>query len=174
MRARPALSCVLTACMAAAGCGGGPERTAGPAAGTGGEPPAAFPSVDPVTTVQPLGYGPGARGRLAVGAIGVVDLANHAAIEPATMAVNREQTLQRLRWSGWGNPSTSGRGRVETLICDPTCATGRLERSTAVIVLSTPRRCGGGRFYTRSTMTYKEPKTGRTRAPDTYLRTPPC
>ena len=32
----------------------------------------------------------------------------------------------------------------------------------------------GRRFYTRSTMTYKEPGTGRTRAPDTYLRTPPC
>ena len=43
-----------------------------------------------------------------------------------------------------------------------------------MIVLSKPRRCGGARFYTRSTMTYKEPETGRTRAPDTYLRTPPC
>ena len=90
------------------------------------------------------------------------------------LAVNSEQTLDGLRWSGWGNPSTTGRGQVETLICDPTCAQGRLEASTAVIVLSKPRRCGGSRFYTRSTLTYKEPKTGRTRAPDTYLRTPPC
>ena len=38
------------------------------------------------------------------------------------MAVNSEQTLDGLRWSGWGNPSTTGRGDVETLICDPTCA----------------------------------------------------
>ena len=90
------------------------------------------------------------------------------------MDVNREQRLDGLRWSGWGSPRTTGRGEVETLICDPTCATGRLERSTAVIVLSKPRRCGGRRFYTRSSMTYEEPKTGRTRAPDTYLRTPPC
>lgn len=175
MRARRALSCLLAACVAVAGCGGGDEeRTAAPAAGIGGEPPAASPSVDPEATVQPLGYRPGAKARLAAGAIGVVDLKNRAAIEPRAMDINSEQTLDGLRWSGWGNPSATGRGEVDTLICDPSCATGRLEHSNAVIVLSKPRRCGGRRFYTRSTMTYKEPKTGRTRAPDTYLRTPPC
>ena len=129
--------------------------------------------MSPVTTPQPLRYGPGARARLAAGAIGVVDLANRATIEPALMDVNQEQRLDGLRWSGWGSPRTTGRGDVDTLICDPNCATGRRERSTAVIVLSKPRRCGARRFYTRSTMTYEEPKTGRTRAPDTYLR-PPC
>jgi hypothetical protein len=175
MRAGRGLSCVLAACLAAAGCGGGDKETAAtPAAGTGGEPPAATESVAPEATAQPLGYGPGAKARLAAGAIGVVDLANRAAIEPQKMDVNNEQKLDGLRWSGWGNPSTTGRGEVDTLVCDPTCANGTLERSTAVIVLSKPRRCGGSRFYTRSTLTYKEPKTGRTRAPETYLRTPPC
>ena len=89
------------------------------------------------------------------------------------MDVNAEQTLDGLRWSGWGNASATGRGKVDTLVCDPTCATGRREHSSAEIVLSKPRRCGG-RFYTRSSMTYEEPGTHRTRAPDTYLRTPPC
>jgi hypothetical protein len=171
MRARRGPLCVLAACLAVAGCG---EPTAAPRAGTGGEPPAATASVAPEATAQPLAYGPGAKARLAGGAIGVVDLANRAAIAPRRMDVNSEQKLDRLRWSGWGNPSATGRGAVDTLVCDPTCATGRLEQSTAVIVLSKPRRCGGARFYTRSTLTYKEPKTGRTRAPDTYLRTPPC
>jgi hypothetical protein len=174
MRARRGAICVLAACLAVAGCGGGKERAAAPAAGTGGEPPAATASVAPEATVQPLGYAAGAKAQLAAGAVGVVDLANRAAIAPQRMDVNGEQKLDRLRWSGWGNPSATGRGDVDTLVCDPTCATGRLERSTAVIVLSKPRRCGDGRFYTRSTMTYREPKTGRTRAPDTYLRTPPC
>jgi hypothetical protein len=171
MRALRRLSCLLATCLAVAGCGGGDEEGT---AGTGGEPPAATASVAPEATVQPLGYGRGAKAQLAAGAIGVVDLTNRAAIEPQKMGVNGEQTLEGLRWSGWGNPRTTGRGDVDTLICDPTCATGRLEPSTAVIVLSRPRRCGGRRFYTRSTMTYKEPKTSRTRAPDTYLRTPPC
>ena len=170
-----ALSCTLAACLAVAGCGGDDERAAAPAGapGVGGEPPAASSTVSPVATPQPLRYGPGARARLAAGAVGVVDLGNRAAIEPALMEVNREQALEKLRWSGWGSPRTTGRGAVDTLICDPTCATGRRERSTAVVVLSRPRRCGARRFYTRSTMTYEEPETGRTRAPDTYLR-PPC
>ena len=166
-----ALACLSA--LALVGCGG-EERAAAPAAGTGGEPPAPSSTADPVATVQPLRYGPGARARLAAGGIGVVDLGNRAAIEPALMDVNREQRLEGLRWSGWGNTSATGRGEVDTLICEPTCATGRRERSTAVIVLSKPRRCGSRRFYTRSTMTYREPESGRTRAPDTYLRTPPC
>jgi hypothetical protein len=171
-----ALICTLAACLAVAGCGGDDESTAAPtapAAGVGGEPPVASSTVSPVTTPQPLRYGAGARARLAAGAIGVVDLTNRAAIEPALMAVNREQRLEGLRWAGWGSPRTTGRGDLDTLICDPNCATGRRERSTAVIVLSKPRRCGTRSFYTRSTMTYEEPETGRTRAPDTYLR-PPC
>jgi hypothetical protein len=176
MRVGRGLSCMLAACLAVAGCGGGDggEERAAPAAGVGGEPATASPSADPVTTPQPLRYVHDARAALAAGQIGVVDLSDRAGIEPATMDVNREQTLDGLRWSGWGNPSATGRGEVDTLICDPTCATGRRERSTAVIVLSKPRRCGGRRFYTRSTMTYEQPGTDRTRAPDTYLRTPPC
>jgi hypothetical protein len=170
---RRALTCVLAACLAVTGCGGDEEGAATPAAGVGGEPPVASSTVSPVTTPQPLRYGPGARARLATGAIGVVDLANRATIEPVLMDINQEQQLDELRWSGWGGPRTTGRGAVDTLICDPNCATGRRERTTAVIVLSRPRRCGARRFYTRSTMTYEEPTTGRTRAPDTYLR-PPC
>jgi hypothetical protein len=171
MRAARGLSCLLGACVALAGCGGGGGARDERAAAT---PAAPTPSVDPVTTPQPLRYRPGARAGLAAGQIGVVDLANRAGIEPAKMDVNAEQTLDGLHWSGWGNDSATGRGRVDTLVCDPTCATGRLERSSAVIVLSKPRRCKSGRFYTRSTMTYVEPGTDRTRAPDTYLRTPPC
>jgi hypothetical protein len=164
---------LLFACMAVAGCGGsgggggGEERAAA-------TPAAPTPSVSPVTTPQPLSYRPGARAGLAAGRIAVVDLADRAGIEPAKMDVNAEQTLEGLRWSGWGGDSTTGRGKVDTLVCDPTCATGRREESSAVIVLSKPRRCTGGRFYTHSTMTYVEPGTERTRAPDTYLRTPPC
>jgi hypothetical protein len=171
---RRGLSCVLAACLALAGCGGDEQRATPAAAGVGGEPPTASPTANPVTTPQPLHYLRGARAGLAAGQIAVVDLSNRAGIEPATMDVNREQTLDALRWSGWGNPRATGRGKVDTLICDPTCATGRRERSTAVIVLSKPRRCGNRHFYTRSSMTYEEPGTNRTRAPDTYLRTPPC
>jgi hypothetical protein len=173
---RVALVCSLVLCAALAGCGGGDDREAGAAAppGTGGEPAPGGSTVDPEPTAQPLRHRRGAREALAAGGVAVVDLANHVGVEPSSMDVNREQRLSGLRWSGWGAARATGRGRVETLICEPNCATGRLETSRAVIVLSRPRRCGDRRFYTRSSMTYDEPGTGRTRAPDTYLRTPPC
>jgi hypothetical protein len=171
---RIALACAVAVCLGGTGCGAGDEERATPAAGVGGEPATPSPAVAPEATVQPLRYGPGARAAIAAGRVAVVDLANRAAVEPATMDVNREQTLASLRWSGWDTPSATGRGEVDTLVCEPTCATGRRERSRATIVLSAPRRCDGRRFYTRSSMTYEERGTGRTRAPDTYLRTPPC
>jgi hypothetical protein len=175
MRARrPALACALAACLAASGCGGGSEeeRTGSPA-GTGDGAPAAE-AVPPESTPQPLDYTAGARPALERGAIGVVDVTNRVGVAPAAMDVNKQQRVSRLRWAGWGASRTTGRGRVRTLVCEPTCAGGRIESSTAVIVLSAPRRCRGGRFYTRSSMTYEEQSTGRTRAPATYLRTPPC
>ena len=89
------------------------------------------------------------------------------------MDVNREQQLAALRWTGWGLARTTGRGRVSTLICDPNCATGtREDVARRPRALDGRRRCGGRRFYRRSSMTYADPGTGRTRAPATYLRTP--
>ena len=41
-------------------------------------------------------------------------------------------------------------------------------------MLSAPKRCRGGGITRASSMTYEEPETGKTRAPATYLRTPPC
>jgi hypothetical protein len=171
-----ALACGLVCCAAlAGGCGFGgdePERTAASADGRGGEAPAGTPA--PTPTPQPLAYGSGVKAALAAGAIGVVDTTNRAGVEPRTLEVNREQVLSNLRWQGWGTPRTIARGEVSTLICEPDCATGTRESSRATIVLSAPRKCQGGRFYTRSSMTYVERETGKTRAPATYLRTPPC
>ena len=164
-------ACLLLLCVALAGCGFGdePERAAS-TDGRGGEGPAV--ALPPAATPQPLEFTAGARAALASGAIGVVDAANRAAVEPRRMDVNREQHLDGLRWSGWGLPQATGRGEVSTLICDPNCATGTRETARAVIVLSRPRRCDGRRFYTRSSMTFVEPGSGKTRAPATYLRTP--
>jgi hypothetical protein len=168
-----AVSALAVACvLGAAGCGADKAEPAGGVAEAAAAATPAATAVPVRTTPQPLAYGPGARERLAGGGIAVVDLANRVGVEPGRMDVNAEQTLNGLRWTGWGLERATGRGRVRTLVCDPTCATGRLEASSAVIVLSAPRRCGRRRFYTRASMTYE--RRGRTRAPDIYLRTPPC
>jgi hypothetical protein len=162
---RPAL--LLVVCVALAGCGGSDEKPAS-------SPASAPAKLPPEPTPQPLEYLAGAKQALAGGAIAVVDVTNRVGVEPSKLDVNREQEVTGLRWTGWGTARTIGRGDVRTLICDPSCARGTIERSRGVIVLSAPKRCGGRRFYTRATMTYEAQETGKTRAPATYLRTPPC
>jgi hypothetical protein len=167
---RTALACALAGCLALVGCGGGGsgEERGAPAAGTGDGGTVVPPGPSP----QPLDYVAGSKAALEGGAIAVVDLENRVGVEPSHMDVNREQRLDGVRWTGWGSERATGRGDVRTLVCEPNCAGGRIEHSRSVIVLSAPQRCDGGRFYTRSSMTYEQ--QGRTRAPATYLRTPPC
>ena len=157
----------IVACVALAGCGGSSDEKPAKASSA----PAELP---PAATPQPLAYDAGAKAALASGGVAVVDVTNRVGVEPRRMDVNREQSLSALRWTGWGTARTIGRGDVRTLVCDPNCARGTLEESTATIVLSAPRTCGGKRYYTRASMTYEERETGKTRAPATYLRTPPC
>ena len=167
---RRGLACTFAACLALAGCGGGSEeeqRAAAPVSGAGIELP-------PDATPQPLDYVGRAEPALAGGATGVVDLGNRAAVQPQMMDVNREQRLEELEWTDWGAPQTTGRGEVSTLECEPNCATGTRATTPATIVLSAPRSCDGARFYTKASMTYEDPDTRKTRAPATYLRTPPC
>jgi len=156
----------LALALALAGCGGESGEVAAPKVkATGTAPPA--PPPDP-----PLAYTGEAKAALAGGAIAVADSSWRVAIEPSQMDVNTDQRLSQLRWSGWGSDRASGRGDVRTLICEPTCAQGVFEDSRAELVLSEPKRCGGQRFYSRASMTYEDPKTKKTRAPATYLRTP--
>jgi hypothetical protein len=158
--------CALTVAVVLAGCGGGSDK-GGTAAvkATGTAPPAAPPAT--------LAYTRGARQALAGGAVGVADFAYRVSVAPSKMDINREQRLSGLRWTGWGSERATGRAEVRTLICDPTCAQGLYQESRAQVVLSAPKTCDGKRFYTRASMTYTDPDTGKTRAPATYL-TPPC
>jgi hypothetical protein len=165
MRRGPA--CAVAICLLLAGCGGGSEPTVTPrVTATGTAPPAPTPPA--------LAYASGAREALRGGAVAVADFTYRVSVAPSKMNVNREQRLSGLRWSAWGGATTSARGHVTTLICEPNCAQGTLQESTAQLVLSAPKSCRGGRFYTRASMTYKDPETGKTRAPATYLRTPDC
>ena len=165
-RSLATLACALALAAVTQGCGGDDDAPAPAAAGASSAP------LPPDATPQPLGYGRDGRAALGRGAIGVVDQRNRVGIEPKRMAVNAEQELSVLRWSGWGSAQARARGRVRTLVCEPSCALGRVENSSAVLVLMAPKRCDGERFYAEASMTYREPGTGRTRAPATYLRTP--
>jgi hypothetical protein len=163
---RRGLACAAVACLALAGCGGGSEHAVTPrVTATGTAPPAAAPAK--------LVYSGDAKAELKRGAIAVADSSFHVRVEPSRMDVNSEQRLSGLRWSGWGSKRATGRADVRTLICEPNCAQGVYQQSRAELVLSAPKTCGSERFYTRASMTYTDPDTGKTRAPATYLM-PPC
>jgi hypothetical protein len=160
------LACAVVACLALVGCGGGSEHAVRPrVTATGTAPPAPPPAT--------LVYLDDAKAELQRGAIAVADSSFHVRVKPSKMDVNSEQRLSDLRWSGWGNQRATGRADLRTLICDPNCAQGLYQDSRAELVLSAPKKCGSERFYTRASMTYKDPDTGKTRAPATYLM-PPC
>jgi hypothetical protein len=158
------------AALLVAGCGGASDR----AARTGA--PTSTPHATPTAAVTPAHLrariGPVTVRQLDTGAVGVVGFDLRGGVAPSALMVNKEQTLQGLRWSGWGAGTASGRGQVRTVVCDPTCAEGRLEYSRATVVLSRVRSCGRRRFYTVAKMTYLDPSSRRTLTPSALLWSP--
>ena len=161
-----ALGAVLVVC----GCGG--EEDAPGAAAT----PAATPSAQSGT--PELGPYPkvktpaSVRRRLDAGAVGVIDLRLRTAIAPDSLQLNREQEALELEWTGWGTPHATARGKVRTLVCDPTCAQGRLAQAPGTVELSDIRVCGARRYYASAKLETSDPEVSIVKNPATYLRTP--
>ena len=144
----------VLAVLAASGCGGTDEqeRAAPPA-----QEPTPVPTATPVPTPEAAAE---VRRRLAGGEIGVVDFERRALVAPPALRVNKEQKLSGVEWEGWGDPTATGRGEVETLVCDPSCAGGRVERSRATLTLSEPRVCGGERYYSAGKLVDRKGEAG--------------
>lgn len=158
---------VLGLALVAAGCGDAPSAAPISASATPGA--AAVRGVLPQPRAR---FGAGVRRQLAAGGVAVVDFRARVAIAPATLTVNREQTLEEVRWSGWGRSRTMGRARVRTLVCDPTCAQGRIAYARGTLELSGVRTCGARRYYAAARLRTRDPESGRPATPATFLRTP--
>jgi len=165
---------VALAAALVCGCGREEEEATG-----GGAPAVASPSPTPYSTeVHGLGTRPRVRvspsvaRRLDAGSVGIVDFAAQASIAPGALWVNQEQKLDDLRWTGWGTRQATGRARVRSLDCDPTCARGRIELLDGTLELSDVRVCGSRRYYSRARLVTTDPGTGRRSRPATYLRAP--
>jgi len=129
------------------------------------EGPGAAPTPAPAETPLP-DPGPAARGELAAGELGVVDFTGRTAARPVTLTPNKDQILRGIEWSGWGRARATGRGTLEVLECEPTCAQGQTDRVPAVLVLSGPRTCGTQRYYGEAKL------RADGQAPAVFLRTP--
>ena len=151
------------------------------ACGCGGDPAAPGDAATPPTTAAPppdLGPYPktktsaSVRRQLDGGAVGVIDLRLRTAIAPDSLQLNREQEALELEWSGWGTPHATARGKVRTLVCDPTCAQGRIAQSAGTVELSDIRVCGSRRYYASAKLAASDPEVAIVKNPATFLRTP--
>jgi hypothetical protein len=159
-----ALGAVVVLC----GCGGddsAPDAAAAQGAGTAAPAPdlGPYPKVKTSSAV---------RRQLDAGAVGVIDIELRTAIAPDSLQLNREQEAIELEWSGWGTPHATARGKVRTLICDPTCAQGRLAQAPGTVELSDIRVCGSRRYYASAKLASSDPEVSIVKNPATFLRTP--
>lgn len=165
---RPLALLALAGVAVVCGCGGedaapGPAATPA-AAALGGRPDLGpYPQVKTPASV---------RRRLDAGAVGVIDLRLRTAIAPDSLQLNREQQALELEWSGWGTPHARARGQVRTLVCDPTCAQGRLAQAPGTVELSGIRVCGSRRYYASARLRSSDPEVSIVEDPATFLRTP--
>jgi hypothetical protein len=167
VRRLPALL-ALAAVALVCGCGGqeaAPRAAAAAAAGTA----APAPNLGPYPKVQTSSS---VRRQLDAGAVGVIDLRLRTTIAPDSLQLNREQEARELEWSGWGTPHATARGKVRTLICDPTCAQGRLAQAPGTVELSDIRVCGSRRYYASAKLSSSDPEVSIVSNPATFLRTP--
>jgi hypothetical protein len=148
------------------GCGGedaAPGAAAAPAARSGTPDLGPYPKVKTPASV---------RRQLDAGAVGVIDLRLRTAIAPDSLQLNREQRALELEWRGWGTPHATARGKVRTLVCDPTCAQGRLAQAPGTVELSGIRVCGSRRYYASARLRSSDPEVSIVEDPATFLRTP--
>jgi hypothetical protein len=149
------------------GCGGedATPRAAAAKSATTAPPPdlGPYPKVKTSSAVQR---------QLDAGAVGVIDLRLRTAIAPDSLQLNREQEARELEWTGWGTPHASARGKIRTLICDPTCAQGRLAQAPGTVELSGIRVCGSRRYYASAKLDSSDPEVRIVKNPATFLRTP--
>jgi hypothetical protein len=167
VRRRLALLALGAAAMVC-GCGGedaAPGAAATPAAAARSGTPdlGAYPKVKTPSSV---------RRQLDAGVVGVIDLRLRTAIAPDSLQLNREQQALELEWSGWGTPHATARGKVRTLVCDPTCAQGRLAQAPGTVELSGIRVCGSRRYYASAKLRTSDPEVSIVKDPATFLRTP--
>ena len=155
---------LLAALCLLCGCGGGGE-TPRPVATVDDDvsPEQAAKPVgevaEPLPTRAALEARPRAelKRRLDEGAVAVTDLEGRMAIRPPALTFAGHGRLAGLRWSRWDDGGAEAAGRMEGVLCDPSCAQGQRVEIRARIRLSEPVVCPAGRFFGRGEVVAADP-----------------
>jgi hypothetical protein len=64
-------------------------------------------------------------------------------------------TASRLVWQGWGQATSTGRGIISYVVCNPSCANGTQRQAPGTVTVGRLQVCPDGRqSYTRLTYDY--------------------
>jgi hypothetical protein len=156
----------LVVAVVLAGCQGSEAGSSGEGSqAQGPPPPAAQGEVEPTFTAPP---NPPTEGELdgppecprkgedggdAEGDVAVVDLSGEAQVQPRALEVSKDVSLECLEWSDWGKDEARAQGVARTLLCEPTCATGRVIYRPAELTVTDLGACGQRRAYRAGALT---------------------
>ena len=167
---RRALACAGIAALLLAGCGGHDPEVAAektpPPGDYGPTKPGEGPRKRPVAPPRKVPSSAVAAA-LAAGRVGVVGVEGAVGVEPRSVDVAADGTVEDITWRSWSAREAVGSGSLRSRDCDPTCANGNIQHLKATITLSRPRVCGRASYFDRAVV-----RIDADPQPQSYVRAP--
>jgi hypothetical protein len=110
--------------------------------------------------------------RLEAGTVGVIGVEGAVGIEPFSLEVSADGTLEDLRWQRWDAGGAEGTGTLKVRDCDPSCASGGKDAYPATIRLSAPRLCGRATYFDEARVELDAGDVPGRAGPTSYVRAP--
>ena len=102
---------------------------------------------------------------------GLTNCFNHTVVQPKSFLLacsDSTVSASNLVWQGWGQATSTGRGTISYVVCNPDCANGTQRQAPGVITVGRLQVCPNGRkSYTRLTYDYSGNPAGPVRMTDT-------
>lgn len=102
---------------------------------------------------------------------GLTNCFNHTVVQPKSLLLacsDGTVTASNLVWQGWGQATSTGRGIITYVTCNPDCANGTQRQAPGTITVGGLQVCPNGRkSYTRLTYDYNGNTAGPVRMTDT-------
>ena len=109
---------------------------------------------------------------LEAGTVGVVGGEGAIGVEPTSLEVSADGTLEDLRWERWDSGRAEGTGTLKVRDCDPSCASGGRDAYAVTIRLSAPRLCGRAAYFDRARVELGAGEAPGRAGPASYVRAP--
>ncbi len=89
---------------------------------------------------------------------GLTDCFNHTVVQPKALLLacgDGTVSASDLVWQGWGQATSTGRGIISYVVCNPDCANGTKRQAPGTVTVARLQVCPDGRQrYTRLTWDY--------------------